>query len=105
MAHGDYKCCAICDSKQEYVGLNDSFKDDICPDCRESSGLSTVKQLLAYINSIESKKELKRQVKLLGLDTCFYQNDVDDLISYKLTGKIPEKFKSPTEWLKGIGAL
>lgn len=103
MAHGDYKCCAICDGKQEYVGLNDSFKDDICPDCRVETGLATVDDLMLKINSFTKKAPLKRWLKEIGLDECYYQNPVDDLITYKLTGKVPEKFSSPGEWLGALG--
>ena len=105
MAHGDYECCAICDSKQNYIGLNDDFKDDICSYCREESGIATVEQLIKKINKFKKKKDLKKWLKKIGLSECYYQNDVDDLISYKLKGKTPKKFKSPVGWLKKIGAL
>ena len=105
MAHGDYKCCAICDCKQEYIGLNDTFKDDICSDCRETSGIATVKQLIEKINSFEDKEQLKEWLKSIGLSECYYQNDVDDLVSLKINDKVPEKFKSATEFLQGIGAI
>ena len=102
MAHGDYRCCAICDCKQEYVGLNDSFKDDICPSCRTKE-IPTVSKLLKKINSFEDKEKLKTWLKEIKMTECYYQNEVDDLIAYKLNGKVPEKFKSATEFLRGIG--
>lgn len=102
MAHGDYKCCAICDNKQEYVGMNKEFKDDICESCRESNGIATVKQLLEKINFFTDKEELEKWIKEIHLCECYYQNDVDDLIAFKLTGKISEKWKSSADWL---GAL
>ena len=105
MAHGDYKCCAICDSKQEYIGLNDSFKDDICASCRETSGVSTVKELLKKIEEITIVEALEEWLNQIGWSECYYQNNVDDLIAYKKTGKTPEKFKSSVEWLKAIGAI
>src|SRR3990167_10198812 len=100
MAHGDYECCAVCDSKQGYVGFNDDFKSDICPECRQSSGIPTVTGLLKKINTFTNKTKLKKWLKEIGMSECWYQNDVDDLIAFKLTGKIPEKFNSPQEWLK-----
>lgn len=102
MAHGDYRCCAICDCKRDYVGLNDSFKDDICSDCREKSGLATVKQLMEKLINFESKTELKKWIAEVGFSECYYQNEVDDLVSYKLTGKAPEKFKSAIEFLGAV---
>lgn len=105
MAHGDYKCCAVCDSKQEYIGLNDDFKDDICEYCREDTGIATVIQLIQKINSFDSKPKLRAWLKKISLQECWYQNNVDDLIAYKLTGKVPDKYGSPTEWLKDLGAL
>jgi hypothetical protein len=105
MAHGDYKCCAICDSKQEYIGLNDTFKDDICPYCREVSEVATIKDLLKKIESFTNKRKLRVWLKKIGMNECYYQNEVDDLIVFKLKGAVPTKFKSATEFLKGIGAL
>ena len=101
MAHGDYKCCAICDDKQEYVGFNDSFKDDICPLCREKTGIATVKQLLEEINA-PSKEDLPKWLEKIGFSECYYQNEVDELIAYKLTGAVPDKFKSSREWLTAL---
>ena len=105
MAHGDYKCCAICDRKQEYVGLNDSFKDDICSFCRIKSGIATVDLLKKKIESFTNKEDLKKWLREIGFSECYYQNEIDDLVSFKLTGKTPKKFKSAIEFLKGIGAL
>ena len=105
MAHGDYKCCAICDVKQEYVGFNDSFKDDICPSCRLKTGIATVGELIKKINSFKNKNELRKWLKEIGWEECFYQNNVDDLILFKLKGKIPKKFKSAIEFLKAVDAL
>lgn len=105
MAHGDYKCCAVCDNKQEYVGLNDEFKDDICVSCRIDTGISTVGELLKKIESFTNKRKLKAWLKEIGMSECYYQNSVDDLITYKLTGKTSEKFKTPVDFLKAIGVL
>ena len=33
MAHGDYNCCAICDDKLYYGGLNAETKEEICSSC------------------------------------------------------------------------
>jgi hypothetical protein len=32
MAHGDYNCCAICDSKMEYSNYAET-KNNICSNC------------------------------------------------------------------------
>ena len=63
----------------------------------------TVGELLKKINSFEDKEKLKTWLKEIKMTECYYQNEVDDLIAYKLNGKVPEKFKSATEFLRGIG--
>ena len=84
MAHADYNCCAICDSKMDYAGWESETKEDICTDCLEN-----IKKLNLQIENVE---DLKKYIKdtdyktlretLLKLDYrfCYYWNDIDDLV-------------------------
>jgi len=84
MAHGDYHCCAICDNKQEYGGLDSSTKEKICPSCLvdlRDAGLSilTVQELKDWIVNTP-KDTVIEKMKQVGFRFCYYQNDIDDSI-------------------------
>lgn len=105
MAHGDYECCAICDCKMQYVGLNEKFKTDICSECRERNNISTVKQFIEMINTFDDDIKLTEWLKDIGFSYCFYSNDVDCFIEFKLTGEPTEKFNSSVVFLSALGCI
>jgi len=81
MAHANYNCCAICDSKLEYAGANAVSKKRICEDCLlklQKMGLNivSVEQLVNWIKN-EDKNILYKKLKELNFRVCFYYNDVD----------------------------
>lgn len=85
MAHADYNCCAICDSKMDYAGWESETKEDICTDCLEN-----IKKLNLKIENIEDLKKyikdtdyqtLRKTLLKLDYSFCYYGNDIDDLVA------------------------
>ena len=84
MAHGDYDCCAICDSKQSYGGWDAKTKEKICSYCvcelsKEGVVVHDVNELLAWMDEtdINAMREILIRV---NFRKCFYPNEVDDLL-------------------------
>ena len=85
MAHGDYNCCARCDSKMAYNGFDASTKEEVCSGCaldlfeltghRITSGEALVDYIVSYCDADD--------VAALGISTCFYENPVDALVEAK----------------------
>lgn len=96
MAHADYDCCAICDSKITF-NVDAEAKTDICDYCRESLheiGVSpqTVKNLKDWIRKTDHD-DLLETLTSIGFWLCSYSNDVDNLVKTKLTEKEIKDFK------------
>lgn len=82
MAHADYDCCAICDSKQPYSSDADT-KSEICADCLKmlrDEGIAPLpldpEELIAWM-----QREPVRAMAVLteiGFRPCCYPNPVDD---------------------------
>lgn len=81
MAHADYNCCAICDSKMEY-SYESATKEDICEYCRERTGIATVRQLREKLLALSYEDRIKF-AKEIGINKCCYSNDIDDLLILK----------------------
>jgi len=84
MAHGDYHCCAICDSKMAYVGFDAVAKEHICSYCvanlaRRGVIVGNVKELIEWITKAK-KKQLEQILSAVGFRKCFYLNDVDEMV-------------------------
>lgn len=84
MAHGDYHCCALCDSKMDYS--NDArTKEDLCSHCTKSlveAGIHVFDGddlLRAINNEIEqgTGREFTDKLKTLGYSKCVYTNELD----------------------------
>jgi len=87
MAHADYHCCAVCDSKQEYGGDNSTTKEKICPGClkdlrRQDLSILDVPELINWIRGTDIVK-VRRILRNIGFRFCFYSNDVDDAVRAK----------------------
>ncbi len=86
MAHSDYDCCAVCDSKMSY-SYDSLTKERICSYCVASLAkqgviVQDVDELKEWIK--ETPKETVREVlKNAGYQRCFFENDVDELIEKK----------------------
>lgn len=84
MAHGDYHCCALCDSKMDYS--NDArTKEDLCSYCNRKLVESGVivfdgNELTQWMSKEWHEgrgKEAKSKLSDLGFSECFYDNEVD----------------------------
>lgn len=102
MAHADYNCCAICDTKMDYAAWEAETKEDICTDC-----LQNIKKLDLKIADVEDLKEyiretdyitLKNTLTKLGYYFCCYGNEVDELVAMRFS----PSFMSLEEYLKRI---
>ena len=101
MAHADYNCCAICDSKMDY-SWEATTKEEICEEC-----LKNIKELGLKIENIDDLKEfiketdyktLKETLIKLDYGFCCYKNKIDELI----TKRFRPSFMSLDEYLKRI---
>ena len=88
MAHADYDCCAICDSKLRYVGFTDAkTKEEICSSCLvklRDMGLHiiTVDELIEWINKTP-KDSVIEILRKLDFRACYYANKVDNAVEKK----------------------
>lgn len=99
MAHGDYACCAICDSKQHYVGFNNDFKAEICSSClrslhEEKIMVYTPEEFVKWAKA-QTKKHLKIILTIIGFSDCWYENPVDKAVTRFLKPK--KKVTNPTQ--------
>ena len=87
MAHADYHCCAICDSKQEYGGIDSTTKEKICPHCLRAlrnQGLSVLdtNELLFWINTTDTDM-VRTILHKVDFRFCYYRNPVDEAVEQK----------------------
>ena len=88
MAHADYDCCAICDSKMDYNAFESTTKEKICEECLAMlSGMGfyieTVEEFRKLIFEELKYKESKQLLMDLQYKFCFYNNDLDKDIFYR----------------------
>ena len=84
MAHGDYNCCAVCDSKLEYS--NDAqTKEELCSWCAVNLAQDGV-----FVHDVDELKKWMKETNPLVVvtvltknhfSTCYYKNEVDDLFN------------------------
>ena len=83
MAHADYVCCAICDSKLYYDSMPDS-KTELCVSCAlnitEKAGvrIATPEDLMDWMKSNDPEVVIS-VLDSIGFSKCYYSNDVDTL--------------------------
>lgn len=85
MAHADYDCCAICDTKQSYQGYSTAgTKDEICGYCTANMAehgviLHNVEEFKKWLTETP-KEDVERILTAVGFSRCFYPNEVDVII-------------------------
>ncbi len=94
MAHADYDCCAVCDSKMAF-SCDPETKGDICSHCvaalaRQGVIIPDVDALIDYITRTPAE-ELSRILAAVGFRYCYYSNRVDDAVRAKLGGEAREE--------------
>lgn len=83
MAHADYHCCAVCDSKMGYAHGYAETKVSLCTDCMKSLHAFGVmvydgEDLMAWMKGDDNTCARKLQIlRDVGFSKCFYGNDVD----------------------------
>lgn len=87
MAHADYDCCAVCDSKQSY-SPDAETKGEICGPCvadlaRLGHIFGTVDELLEWVKTVDPQR-LAVVLATVGYSKCFYLNEVDKAIEERL---------------------
>lgn len=86
MAHADYNCCMICDTKMEYAGESSETKEKPCIDCLANMRdqgviLLTQEEFIAHLESIDDPIAFLGNI---GYEKCFYPNALDDYISQRI---------------------
>jgi len=83
MAHADYDCCAVCDSK---MGFNSDAmpKERICSNCVANLAengviVHGVDELIVWIENEEREKLFSILAKV-GYSPCIYGSDTDDAV-------------------------
>jgi hypothetical protein len=82
MAHGDYRCCAVCDSKVAYAQDVDS-KDILCSRCAcdlasEGFRIHNVEELREWMTTT-SPEVVVTVLRGVRYKACCYPNEVDTL--------------------------
>lgn len=83
MAHGDYNCCACCDTKMAY-SYDATTKEDLCTGCMRDLHATGVMvysggELEEWMRNGEDTPERKLQIlRKAGFSTCYYTNSVDE---------------------------
>jgi len=88
MAHGDYDCCAICDSKLSYNPYDSITKMEICSSCSmelRDLGLIIldVEDLIKWLKKAD-KKDIENFIEKTSYNKCYYRNEVDSLIEQRI---------------------
>lgn len=87
MAHADYNCCAVCDSKMDYASCDARTKEDICINCLKNLRDAWInaldcKEFVKFVNESDSV-EVKEKLDTLWFNFCCYGNTVDDAVKTK----------------------
>jgi hypothetical protein len=82
MAHGDYDCCAVCDSKLSYSN-DPSTKETLCSSCAVNLAqrgifVHGVAELTAWMKSAKPATVVSC-LDAVGFKSCVYGNEIDDL--------------------------
>lgn len=97
MAHADYDCCAICDSKQSY-NSDSRTKEEICSDCLHAlrdAGINALDtdEFIRWVNG-QSAELLEPKLNEIRFNICRYGNAVDEAVKTKLPHfQSPEVYK------------
>lgn len=114
MAHADYDCCAVCDSKLCYNPMDPRTKKSICSSClrrlhEHDVWVYTPQELIDWIRRTD-KETVARTLYDVGFQFCFYTNEVDLALREKgikpnKEGYIDYKHKDDDEILHQIDDL
>lgn len=88
MAHAEYNCCAVCDSKLCYAGFNATTKKEICSRCVANLAekgviVHDVDELIEWIKN-EDAERVANILKDVGFSFCCYSNTVDEIVEKKI---------------------
>ena len=91
MAHANYDCCAICDMKIDYAGMNAETKEELCPDCQvrlREYGIDIkhsydTQTFIKWVKDTDADT-VKKVLTELGFRVCYYSNEVDRVVLEKL---------------------
>lgn len=83
MAHADYNCCAVCDSKLAYSS-DSATKEEVCAACAVDVSIAAgvritdSRSLIAWMASVPPS-EWRPILVAVGFKLCPYENAVDDV--------------------------
>jgi hypothetical protein len=106
MAHADYDCCAICDSKMNYNSGAADTKEALCIDCIERTAelgtpCTRPSQVQEHLKSLSDEAALK-WLHDVGFSPCYYPNDIDLYLIDR--GLIETGIKDAGKWGKRLRA-
>lgn len=84
MAHSDYDCCVVCDSKLAYNSGDATTKERFCPDCAfdlRDAGFKgrTPGHFIQWVQS-QDVSTLRAKLEDLGFSYCIFHNPVDEAV-------------------------
>lgn len=105
MAHADYSCCIICDSKMAYG--SDQTKETACTECIDNMfniglNLSSQSRLIKHLKALPSKTVTLEFLHDIGYEPCYYDNAVDKYL--QKIGLVTKK-ASDGKWGKRLRRL
>jgi hypothetical protein len=85
MAHADYSCCAVCDDKLYYAGMDASTKEELCELCvltlvKHGVEVTSVDGLLQWAKANPPEHVLS-VLSSVGFRRCYYPNELDRFIA------------------------
>lgn len=89
MAHGDYECCIICDSKLIY-NPNSRPKQMLCAYCAADltrllrRQIKSVWQVYQWLDEETDPKRIRQILFKAGYKPCCFPNEFDEMVKKKL---------------------
>jgi hypothetical protein len=92
MAHGDYDCCAVCDTKMAY-SHDATTKKEVCSECAVSLYVATGERITSGDALVDwITRTGTAAVAILdhaGYSKCYYTNPVDDAVNALRDARTP----------------
>jgi hypothetical protein len=85
MAHADYSCCAVCDDKLYYAGLDAGTKEDLCTSCalalyKRGVEVTSGEGLLRWAKA-NPPEHVVSVLASVGFWRCYYSNELDTFVA------------------------
>lgn len=107
MAHADYDCCVICDSKMDYNASDPRTKEDVCDCCIEDMMqhgpvMDSPTEIIGHLKTLTDDAALI-WLHAVGFSPCYYENAMDQYLIER--GLVVTDGPSGSKWDKALKPL